>query len=268
MILLEAKRLLTGKKFMMEIDVTDRCNLHCSHCYHAGEVDDHEPSLEQWRAFFAQQRSKGVRCVLLVGGEPTLRWDVMAEALKQFSIVDVITNGTIKIPEDAGMRIFLSLDGDKMVNDRIRGAGSFKKALDNYHNDGRVIINMTLTAENYLETESLIQLALQNNFAGLTCNIITPNCGKSEPEKLLDPLIRHKIVELLHQLKRRYPRTLLLSRGMIQWYRYPDHRKKCYWRKHVVHFDSHFKSRYCFSDLDCSQCGCYAGASLSSRFFW
>ena len=77
--------------------------------------------------FFKILYKNGVRFVLLVGGEPTLRLNLIEKACQIFPFVDVITNGIIKIPEKYNVRIFLSIDGEKSLNQIIRG----EKILDN-----------------------------------------------------------------------------------------------------------------------------------------
>ena len=100
--LLGLKRILTGRKHTCEIDVTNKCNQSCRHCYFYGggkTPEEKEISIEVWEDRFKQLYEQGIRKVLLVGGEPALRLDVLNLADKIFPVLHVITNGIIKIPE-------------------------------------------------------------------------------------------------------------------------------------------------------------------------
>ena len=107
----------------------------------------------------------------MVGGEPALRIDVLLVADKVFPLVSVITNGTTKIPEEFNNRLFVSIDGSQKTNDSIRGKGVFSKVMKNYSGDKRVVINMTVTRENYQELEDVVKISKEKGFNGVVCNI-------------------------------------------------------------------------------------------------
>ena len=103
LILLELKRVIFKVKYVAEVDVTDNCNLRCKHCYHFhGKTDfkTQELSIHVWKQRFNELYKSGIRAILLVGGEPALRIDVLLVADKVFPYVWVITNGTIKFSVD------------------------------------------------------------------------------------------------------------------------------------------------------------------------
>ena len=261
----ECKRIITKKKFIAEIDITYRCQLNCTHCYYKHHENIIEKSDEEWFSFFDELYLGGVRFILLVGGEPSLRMKLIEYASKKFQFVDVITNGQIKIPETIKCRIFLSIDGSESVNDSIRGVGTYKKAINNYRRDKRVIINFTITENNIDELEKVLIIAKQNSIKSVVCNVITPNVLDNCNKSILSVEIRSQIIKELLRLKMKHPKTLGLSKAIIKWYEDPDHTNYCYWKSNVLHYDYLFNSKYCFSDLDCRCCGCFAGASLSTK---
>jgi len=261
----EITRRIKNTKFIAEVDVTWRCQLNCTHCYYHKYAGAEEKSTDAWKAFFDGLYDRGVRYVLLVGGEPTLRMEIINMAVEGFKFVDVITNGLIKIPTSLPVRIFLSVDGLEHTNDKIRGEGVFRKAIGNYENDCRVIINMTLLPENYKELEQVVYLSKNNNFQGVACNVITPVKSSESTSDPLNPEERQSIIDELYRVKKKYPHQLLLSKKMIRWYAHPDHRYNCYWREHALHYDFLFRGKSCFTDLDCRFCGCYSGASLTTK---
>jgi hypothetical protein len=85
----------TGNKWangqLVNLEVTHRCNNRCPNCYHVR--DRHEPSLE---FLVAKALSFPINHVCLVGGEPTLRRDLLSliESLADSGMqVSIYTNG-------------------------------------------------------------------------------------------------------------------------------------------------------------------------------
>ncbi len=262
----EVRRILTGKKYFVALDITDKCNLRCEHCYaQYSYIDKNNPQWEPistWKNRFQRFKREGVIGLLIVGGEPALRLDIIELADKFFPIVGIITNGTIKIPESFRHYIYLSLDGLRQTNDRIRGDGVFDRVLDNYRGDNRVIVNITIMKQNYLELEDLIKVAKDAGFHGVVCNIYTPVEG-SDPGKNIDSQERKMILNELRRIKRLYPDYFLLNNQMLEWYEHPDHSDFCKWGDHIMHYDAYMNERRCFAASDCKNCGCYAGAVSS-----
>ncbi len=265
--LAEARRILTGAPHSAEVDLTDNCNLRCSHCYHFHGKDRHrrrEFPLPEWQRRFDHLRSRGVRFLLLVGGEPALRTDAMAAACGTFPFVYAITNGTMQVPRALPIRLFVSLDGDRETNDRIRGKGVFDRVLANYADDDRAVLNMVLGRTNYTELERVVEIARDNRMRGVVCNLYTPTVGEASPQTL-DPATRAAVIAELRRVKARHPRHLLLSPAMIAWYARADHRDRCYWGDEALHYDVTFTPRRCFANADCANCGCLGGAFQSPR---
>jgi MoaA/NifB/PqqE/SkfB family radical SAM enzyme len=262
--LLEMKRVLFGKGFIAEVDITDNCNLRCGHCYHFHGKDDfrkEELPLDVWERRFNELHRAGIRLILLVGGEPALRKDVLMLAHSTFLLVHVITNGTIKIPKEFNHRLYVSIDGCSKTNDSIRGKGVFSRVIRNYSGDKRVVINMTVMKDNYKELEDVVKIAKRNGFRGVVCNIYTAT-GVDTPMTIKEE--RKEIIGELRRIKSLYPKDFLLSKSMIKWYEHPDHRNSCYWGDKVPHFDVSWRRRRCFgNNADCSNCGCLAGAFQS-----
>ena len=262
----ELKRIVFGVKSFVEVDVTDNCNLRCKHCYHFQGKDDfktQELSIDVWERRFNELYKSGIRNILLVGGEPALRNDVLMLADKIFPFVYVITNGTIKIPEKFNHRLYVSLDGSRKTNDSIRGKDVFSKVMKNYSGDKRVVINMTIQKDNYKELEEIIKIAKENGFSGVVCNICAGGTDVSS-SMVVRRKERETIIIELKRVKTLYPKDFLLSKAMIKWYEHPDHRGSCYWGDEVLHFDVSWNRRRCFvNNADCSNCGCLAGAFQS-----
>ena len=123
--------------------ITHRCNLRCSHCYQEDYSrimtgEELFTVLEKYRRFLESRRLYGH--VNVTGGEPLSSPDFfpLIEEITRLGIrFSVLTNGTLITPaiarRIAALRpvfVQVSLDGCEGVHDSIRGAGSFRLALD------------------------------------------------------------------------------------------------------------------------------------------
>ena len=82
--------------------ITSSCNLHCTGCYSRANdaCTDTEPvnqlTDDEWEDIFIQAKEIGISFIVLAGGEPMLREDVMLKASKYPEILfPIFTNGTM-----------------------------------------------------------------------------------------------------------------------------------------------------------------------------
>lgn len=118
------------------VEITDRCNLRCRHCYlgDAGKRDMDAGLFHDAACAFAEMG--GLR-LIVTGGEPLLHPDFErfnAEVAGLPCRAVLATNGTLLEPGLAGKLNFrevqISLDGTHASHDDLRGDGSFEKALE------------------------------------------------------------------------------------------------------------------------------------------
>ncbi len=121
------------------VSITNACNLNCAGCYskivNSRKEKKEKESLksEDWEKIFIEASSLGISFILLAGGEPLLREDVILKAAGVTSILfPVFTNG-VMLKEDI-LKIFdknrnliplLSIEGNEETTDRRRGKGVF-----------------------------------------------------------------------------------------------------------------------------------------------
>jgi len=119
----------------LELQLTDRCNLRCRHCY-LGEGGHKDLSFEQaLRVMKEFEEMQGLR-LLLSGGEPLLYpqfWKVN-DLLMDYDFRSVLlSNGNLITKEVAKKlrvrEVQVSLDGMKEGHEMLRGRGTFRKAL-------------------------------------------------------------------------------------------------------------------------------------------
>lgn len=118
------------------LEVTDRCNLACRHCY-LGETRGLELAVEDLRGVMAQFDDMGGLRLVVTGGEPTLHpgfADINRMMADRLCRTVLVTNGTLLTEELCEALEFhevqVSLDGMERGHDGIRGAGSFYRALE------------------------------------------------------------------------------------------------------------------------------------------
>lgn len=121
-----------------EIEVTNRCNLHCEYCYAEVNTSKVELTDDELRALVDGMVAHGLRAVLFSGGEPFLRrgFTEFVEWAAGRLIVEINTNGAF-INEERAERLAcadlktvqVSLDSATAdYHDSVRGAGSHAKA--------------------------------------------------------------------------------------------------------------------------------------------
>lgn len=80
------------------IDLTNRCNLECVHCYLRGRGDGEEMSTAEVTGYIDQAVDAGCLFLLLTGGEPLARKDfrkIYEHAKRAGLLVSIFTNGTL-----------------------------------------------------------------------------------------------------------------------------------------------------------------------------
>ena len=137
-----ADRVYAGRH-ILQWHITHRCNLRCGHCYqedYACEMDGDRlfDALERYEDFLRAERLCAQ--INLTGGEPLAHPDFfrLAETIRRHDHrLAVLTNGTL-VDDGAARRLALlrpefvqvSLDGTERAHDRIRGKGSWRRAMD------------------------------------------------------------------------------------------------------------------------------------------
>jgi len=152
----------------LELQITDRCNLQCRHCY-IGESAHQDLSWKQIQRVFEEfEEIQGLR-LLLSGGEPLLHpqfWEIN-EILREYAFRSVLlSNGTL-ITKGVAKKlrvheVQISLDGMKEGHESLRGKGTFEKAIVaiDYLQEAniRVSIATMIHRKNLSEFDSLASL--------------------------------------------------------------------------------------------------------------
>ncbi len=127
--------------FVININITTRCNLHCPYCFNAENkvARADELTLDEYRRLAAQWAPYRPG-VFLSGGEPFAREDVIeiVEAFKRFGLpVGLVSNGTLMTADqarrlaDLGLNaLLISIHGGRETHDRTVGmTGAYDRSL-------------------------------------------------------------------------------------------------------------------------------------------
>lgn len=152
--------------------ITSECNLHCAGCYsrcnHATVDTEAVTQLtgEEWLGIFDEADKLGVSFILLAGGEPLLRRDIIEAAGKKPDILfPIFTNGTFidaryfeLFDKCRNLVPIMSIEGERKTTDNRRGSGIYDKlvsSMDELKKRGLVFgVSVTVTTENYREVTS------------------------------------------------------------------------------------------------------------------
>ena len=157
----------------VHLEVTDRCQLDCAHCFAEREGQGDLLSLEELERLFAEMASMGSFRLGLTGGEPLLRPDLLQiidAALARGLVPCLTTNGldlTEELARALGRRrlgwLNVSLDGaTPETHEALRGPGTFDRALAGIRllaPYAEISVAMTLTTLNAHEVAGVCRLA-------------------------------------------------------------------------------------------------------------
>jgi len=168
------------------LDITNKCNLRCTHCYWWRQ--EKKPALndKQMIDFMKSLRRKGLRSIYILGGEPLLRPKICAEAGKIFDFTLIFTNGTLGYPPVNKALYALSIDGPERIHDSIRGKGVFKKVTDILDQQStKVMIHITVCKSNLNHLQETIENFIhRKNVRGIFfcfyCPSVDPNDDNKE----------------------------------------------------------------------------------------
>lgn len=152
--------------------ITSSCNLHCAGCYARkndicnDDVPTDQLSADEWGRIFQEAKDMGVGFVLLAGGEPLVRRDVLETAGSIPEVLfPVFTNGTMI--DDMYIGVFdqyrnlvpiISIEGHQSLTDTRRGQGVYQRIVNGMQNiqDHHLIFgaSITVTKQNLKEVTS------------------------------------------------------------------------------------------------------------------
>lgn len=203
-------------------DIINVCNLHCSHCYWwLNRKENEELTVEQWKQIIENKFKKShVFIITLVGGEPTMRPDVVELFIKEFpKRVCLVTNGTFPLKKYNDIYFYwISIDGTEEIHDNIRGQGTFAKTrqniMDYVENNGEkawkdIWITMTINSLNYKTVKDVAE-AWHDYSNKIGFQFHTP-FSKGDPLWLPFGTERTKVVDDIISMKKQYDDDYIIN---------------------------------------------------------
>ena len=210
--------------------ITSSCNLHCAGCYSRANnaTEDCAPvrqlTTEQWEDIFHQAEELGISFILLAGGEPLLRYDVLETAGKVQNILfPIFTNGTFLndrcfalLDRCRNLIPVISIEGDREHTDTRRGEGVYDKVVGNMERMQKQGIlfgsSITVTTENLQEvlSEEFVSLLAAKGCKAVFYIEFVP---VTDEAAYLAPgdAEREQIREGIDRLRREHPEVVFVS---------------------------------------------------------
>lgn len=271
---------LTGVQHKSAIvDVTDRCNLRCKHCfYYREEHDSREMNAEEFlEGLSILQKRHNIISMGWSGGEPLYRAEVVQEGARLFKMNQLFTNGTIPIPKIRHLITFISLDGTHLVHDEIRGKGTYDKIMENLKTTKARPIVFLATYHRFNEScleEMVKELSeIGAPVFGLYAMLFTPlkrykeikgyqHTTTQKNQLDLSWEERDQIIKRLFELKESYPRFLLNEKIVLEMMlseNASEATSRCNMPQRTLTLDLNLNRKLpCVlgADVDCTKCGC------------
>ena len=275
---------ITKKPTRYTHEVTRRCNLICPDCYvynfnpeYNGltrqeivkNLENDELKYENYKDIFINEYNKGCKSVFLIGGEPTLRMDIIELAYEYFGRnMTLITNGLIKIPSNMKFPFAVSIDGGAKIHNNIRGVGTWERIHNNYTEDHRVMLSCCLRKNTANQIQKIIDDWIDTSVFGVSFFFLTPPKGNPNVTVLNEE--RKYAKNELHRVVDEYPNFVRMTHGLVDLL-YDLNKGECPVFKYAKWYD--YKGdlvNYCLlgKNADCSLCGCITPLYLRMISKW
>lgn len=275
---------ITKKPTRYTHEVTRRCNLYCPNCYVYNfnpsytnltrqqilkEVEKNELSVEEYKKLFEKEISQGCKSIFLIGGEPTLRRDIIELAYNYFGRnTTLISNGLIKIPTDLKFPFAISVDGGENVHDEIRGKGTWKHIFENYSDDHRVMLSCCLRKGTADQIQTVIDDWIDTDVFGVSFFFLTPPKGDSSSTVLGNE--RDLAEKKLHEVVDEYPNFVRMTHRLVDLL-YEENKGECPVFRYARWYDYQGNLvNHCLlgQGADCKLCGCLSPLNLRMISKW
>jgi MoaA/NifB/PqqE/SkfB family radical SAM enzyme len=257
------------EKAIVSIDVTNKCNIRCKHCYFFAYDQKNELTPDQWLEKLESLKKEGFPfySATWVGGDPMLRKDLIEIGRKYFRINIVVTNGTFPLPDWKDVMFHISVDGTEAYHDDIRGKGVYAKLKKNINEapDGlNISLATCLNNKNLFCMEDLLEEWYPNSkVRHILFDFFTP--VKGVKHDLFIPFEeQEKIIDRIIDLKRKkYGEFIGTKERVFELMKKKERHKaigdECVFLQKGWAFDPMGnKKAQCMMgpDADCERCGC------------
>ena len=211
------------------IELTNRCNLSCHHCFDGRHSADGDLKIEIIEKILLSAKAHGFEHLSFTGGDPTVHpgfieiLKMVFEARYNFSFVTNGWNftkiyGKILPYRDRLTGITFSLDGAREeTHDRLRGRGSYRRVMKAVSicvvKDIPFTFNMVITSHNRGEVEEMVELATKLGSRGLRFGHLMPTPLTTMQNLDLSPAERREVETIIWQLQKTFPIPIVMAPG-------------------------------------------------------
>lgn len=218
-------------RLLLQWHITERCNLRCAHCYqdtHTGpelEFPDLLKVLDQFKSLISSWRiqkepSRVGAHITIAGGEPFTRKDfpqllsLLSDNRNYFTFA-ILTNGTLIDPPMARRLrklepafVQVSIDGAASTHERIRGRGTFERAVSGVKNLVRecirVFISFTAHRDNYREFSDVARLGRRLRVSRVWADRLIPHgSGANLRDGMLSAGETREFLQIMHRERKK-----------------------------------------------------------------
>lgn len=256
----------------ISIDVTQKCNLKCKHCYFYNYGKEVELNDEKFLARLKElKQTYPLVHASWIGGEPLLRKDLVEEGMKLFPLNMVVTNGTLKLPSWNNCVFNVSVDGTKEYYEKVRGPyyDLVKKNAD--RKDIKVNLTCVLSRLNADCIEPLLEEWSKTYVRGIGFSFYTPIEGMDKDICLtLDE--RDVLIDKLLKLKKTKYKGFIINSGdtlsLMKSENVSEVTERCLVPKMIYSMQTDGKRKpKCMlgRKADCSKCGCMIAYGAANK---
>ena len=262
------------------VNVTNICNLSCTHCFVFRADNPNKPQDKMNDATMLHQlevlRDKHhIKSMLFMGGEPMILKELVMKAMPLFERSSIVTNGTYGIPSVPGHLVTVSLDGPEELSDEIRGQGVYQKVkkavFERDANDGTtVMIQMTITKQNAPGIEEFVETVKDWPISGVAFTFYVPTMHDESNLAWQDLRERDDVVRRVMAVKAKHPKVVKTNVGALELMLSEnsmavtgEHGETCGLKNNMLPLymgeGGEFERTYCCygNDVDCTKCGAY-----------
>jgi radical SAM protein with 4Fe4S-binding SPASM domain len=210
---IEAFQTPVSAPYRMDLALTYRCNINCSHCYNQRR-ESAELNTGDWKKIIKTLWDNGIPHVDFTGGEPTLREDLLEliEYAEDLGIITgLLTNGVRLADEkfvarlkEAGLDyVQITLESHlEEVHNRMVASDTFTRTVQGIKNvvahSIYVITNSTITKANHAHMEGLVPFLKSLGVSSFAVNSII-KAGKSRQQN--DGLSEKELLPIINRLR-------------------------------------------------------------------
>jgi len=211
------------------IELTNRCNLRCQHCFDKRHSADVDLKIEIVEKILMEAKAHGFDHLSFTGGEPTMHpgfaevLTMVCEAGYKFGFVTNGWNFTKIYKEilpfhDRLSGITFSLDGAREgTHDGLRGKGSYRRVMKAISvcvvKDIPFTFNSVITSRNRDESKEMAELATKLGSRGLRFGHLMPTPLTTVENLDISPTERRKVEATVWQLQKTFPIPIVMAPG-------------------------------------------------------